>query len=105
VGSLSTNVVAIDRDKNVIARIYLMTEGRPIEAVRKGLKIVGDQIKDKVNVLGVGTTGSGRYLTGDFVGADVVHNEITAQAVAAVSIDSKEQGVCGRNRIFPSGTG
>ncbi|MGB2768152.1 MAG: acyl-CoA dehydratase activase [Candidatus Zixiibacteriota bacterium] len=89
VGSLSTNVVAIDKDKNVIGRIYLMTEGRPIEAVKRGLKIVGDQIKDKVNILGVGTTGSGRYLTGDFVGADVVHNEITAQAVAAVSIDPK----------------
>ncbi len=87
VGSLSTNVVAIDRNKQVIARIYLMTEGRPIEAVKRGLKIVGDQIKHKVNVLGVGTTGSGRYLTGDFVGADVVHNEITAQAIAAVSID------------------
>ena len=89
VGSLSTNVVAIDRDKNVIARIYLMTEGRPVEAVKRGLKIVGDQIKDRVNILGVGTTGSGRYLTGDFVGADVVHNEITAQAVAAVSLDPK----------------
>ena len=87
VGSLSTNVVAIDKNKNVIARIYLMTEGRPIEAVKKGLKIVGDQIKHKVNILGVGTTGSGRYLTGDFVGADVVHNEITAQAIAAVNID------------------
>ncbi len=89
VGSLSTNVVAIDRGKRVIARVYLMTEGRPIEAVKRGLKIVGDQIKDKVNILGVGTTGSGRYLTGDFVGADAVHNEITAQAVAAVNIDPR----------------
>jgi predicted CoA-substrate-specific enzyme activase len=89
VGSLSTNVVAIAKNKNVIARIYLMTEGRPIEAVKKGLKIVGDQIKHKVNILGVGTTGSGRYLTGDFVGADVVHNEITAQAIAAVDIDPR----------------
>lgn len=89
VGSLSTNVVAIDKNKNVIARIYLMTEGRPIKAVKKGLKIVGDQIKDKVQILGTGTTGSGRYLTGDFVGADVVHNEITAQAVAAINIDPK----------------
>ncbi|NIP81291.1 MAG: hypothetical protein GWM90_19585, partial [Gemmatimonadetes bacterium] len=32
-------------------------------------------------------TGSGRYLTGDFVGADVVRNEITAQARAAVAAD------------------
>ncbi|MFQ6003698.1 MAG: acyl-CoA dehydratase activase, partial [Candidatus Zixiibacteriota bacterium] len=87
VGSLSTNVVAIDKGKNVLARSYLMTEGRPIEAVKRGLKEVGGQIKDKVNILGVGTTGSGRYLTGDFVGADVVHNEITAQAIAAINID------------------
>ena len=30
-----------------------------------------------------GSTGSGRYLTGDFIGADVIRNEITAQATAA----------------------
>ena len=38
-------------------------------------------------VLGVATTGSGRYMTGDFVGADTVRNEITAQARAALHID------------------
>ena len=31
-----------------------------------------------------GSTGSGRYLTGDFIGADVIRNEITAQATAAI---------------------
>ncbi len=87
VGSLSTNVVVIDKDKKVLSRRYLMTEGRPIEAVRKGLEEVGDEIGDKVKILGVGTTGSGRYLTGDFVGADIVYNEITAQARAAVELD------------------
>ncbi|MFW5725059.1 MAG: acyl-CoA dehydratase activase-related protein, partial [Bacteroidota bacterium] len=35
----------------------------------------------------VGTTGSGRYLTGDFVGADSIQNEITCQATAAIAID------------------
>jgi activator of 2-hydroxyglutaryl-CoA dehydratase len=40
-----------------------------------------------VAVQGVGVTGSGRYLTGYFVGADVVCNEITAQATAAVHFD------------------
>jgi len=87
VGSISTNVVAIDSDKKVIARRYLMTAGRPIEAVQRGLKEVGDEISSFVNVRGVGTTGSGRYLIGDFVGADIVRNEITAQAKAAVDID------------------
>lgn len=87
VGSLSTNLVLIDRDYRVIARRYLMTEGRPIEAVRRGLKEIGEEIGDKVIVKAVGTTGSGRYLTGDLIGSDVVRNEITAQATAAVSID------------------
>lgn len=40
-----------------------------------------------MEVLGVGTTGSGRYLTADFVGGDVVRNEITAQARAATALD------------------
>src|SRR3990172_669899 len=67
IGSVSTNVVAIDRNKRVVARRYLMTAGRPIEAVRRGLKEVGEEIGSYVNVKGVGTTGSGRYLIGDFV--------------------------------------
>ena len=35
VGSISTNVVAIDSNKKLIAKEYLRTAGRPIEAVRK----------------------------------------------------------------------
>ena len=88
VGSISTNVVAVDKDKKLIAKCYLRTSGRPIEAVRKGVKIIGNEVGDKINVKAVGTTGSGRYLIGDFVGADIVINEITAQATAAADIDS-----------------
>ncbi|MFH1136705.1 MAG: acyl-CoA dehydratase activase [Pseudomonadota bacterium] len=87
VGSISTNVVLIDADMNVVAREYLMTAGRPLEAIKQGLGAVGDLVGDKVRVVGAGTTGSGRYLTGDFIGADVVRNEITAQATAAAAID------------------
>ena len=89
VGSISTNLVVIDREKRVLAKRYLMTAGRPIEAVRIGLQEIGDEIGDRVEIKGVGTTGSGRYLTADFVGADLVRNEITAQATAAVYIDPK----------------
>ena len=42
---------------------------------------------DKIVVKAAGTTGSGRYLTGDFVGADIIQNEITAQATAAIAYD------------------
>ena len=87
VGSISTNLVVIDREKRVLAKRYLMTAGRPIEAVRTGLQEIGEEIGNRVEIKGVATTGSGRYLTGDFVGADLVRNEITAQATAAVYID------------------
>ncbi|MFB3897626.1 MAG: acyl-CoA dehydratase activase [bacterium] len=87
IGSISTNVVLIDRNKNVIARRYLMTAGRPIEAVRQGISEIGDEVGNQVRVCGAGTTGSGRYLIADFIGADVVRNEITAQATAAIHFD------------------
>jgi len=87
IGSISTNVVVIDRDRRVLARVYLMTEGRPIEAVKKGLYEVGRTIGDRVRVLGCATTGSGRYLIGEFVGADLVRNEISTHARGAVSMD------------------
>lgn len=87
IGSLSTNVVVIDHTGNVLARRYLPTAGTPIDAVRQGLKEVGDEVGAAVNIRGVGTTGSGRYMIGDFTGADIVRNEITAQATAAIHID------------------
>ena len=87
VGSISTNVVVIDREMRVLAREYLLTAGRPLEAITEGLKRVGGKLAGRVRIMGAATTGSGRYLTGDFIGADVVRNEITAQATAAAAID------------------
>jgi len=87
VGAVSTNIVVLDEKKKLLATKYLMTEGNPIESVRKGLKDIGHEIKDLVEVQAVATTGSGRYFVGDFVGADLVINEITAQAKATLDID------------------
>jgi predicted CoA-substrate-specific enzyme activase len=87
VGSISTKGAVIDADNRVLAKIYLMTAGRPLEAVRNVLKEIGRQVGGLVNIRGATTTGSGRYLTGDFIGADLVINEITAQATAAAALD------------------
>ena len=89
VGSISTNVAVIDEQKRVLAKAYLMTAGNPLEAVRQGLDMVGEKVLGKVKILGAATTGSGRYLTGDFIGADVVINEITAQAAGAAIVNPK----------------
>ena len=86
VGSISTNVVVIDKDKNVLSKAYLMTAGRPLEAVKQGLQMAANDLGDKVIIKGAATTGSGRYLTGDFLGADIVINEITAQAAGAAVV-------------------
>jgi len=87
IGSLSTNVVLIDDKHRVVARRYLPTAGKPLEAIRKGMTEIFDEVGENIIVLGAGTTGSGRYLTGDFIGADNIVNEITAQATAAIDYD------------------
>jgi predicted CoA-substrate-specific enzyme activase len=87
VGSISTNVVVIDDENRVLSKRYLMTAGRPLEAIKRGLEEVGKEVAETIEIAAVGTTGSGRYLTGDFIGADVIKNEITAQATAAIAID------------------
>ncbi len=87
IGSISTNLAIIDGSCKVVAKRYLMTAGRPIEAVRQGLEEIYQEIGDRIEIAGVGTTGSGRYMIADYIGADIVKNEITAQATAAAFID------------------
>ncbi|HBR21903.1 MAG TPA: CoA protein activase, partial [Nitrospiraceae bacterium] len=87
IGSISTNLAVIDENCNLLSKRYLMTAGQPIEAVKQGLKEIGEEVGDNVEIIGVGTTGSGRYMIADYVGADIVKNEITAQATAAAFID------------------
>jgi predicted CoA-substrate-specific enzyme activase len=89
IGSISTNLAVIDGQGKLLAKRYLMTAGRPIDAVKQGLAEIGDETGNKVRIMGVGTTGSGRYMIADYVGADIVKNEITAQATAAAFIDGK----------------
>ncbi len=87
VGSISTNLAVIDVEGRLLSKRYLMTAGRPIEAVCQGLSEIGEELGHDVEIMGVGTTGSGRYMIADYVGADIVKNEITAQATAAAFID------------------
>ncbi|MGE4282452.1 MAG: acyl-CoA dehydratase activase [Clostridia bacterium] len=83
VGSVSTNVIAIDQRDNVIFNDYIRTNGQPLESVKKGLRRLKEEMDNKmVQVAGVGTTGSGRQMAGVMIGADIIKNEITAHASA-----------------------
>lgn len=86
VGSVSTNIVAVDLDGNVCEKLYIRTGGNPINALSQGMKIIKGRLGENVEILGSGTTGSGRQLADVIIGADVVKNEITAHAIAAKKI-------------------
>ena len=86
VGSVSTNLVLLSPDGKVYEGIYLPTRGRPIEAIGQGLDIIRDSVGERLHVLGVAVTGSGRHLAAHLLGADLVKNEITCQFRAAVEI-------------------
>ncbi len=87
IGSISTNLVLIDENGEVIARQYLWTRGQPIETVLQGLRELNREFGDRVEICGAGTTGSGRYMMGGLIGADLIKNEISAQARASREID------------------
>jgi activator of 2-hydroxyglutaryl-CoA dehydratase len=86
IGSVSTNVVVIDEFGAVMHDVYLRTAGRPIEAVQQGLAEVEKIWGERLEIRGVGTTGSGRELIAEFVGADVVNDEITAHKTGAIHV-------------------
>lgn len=85
VGSVSTNLVLLNENREVEEKLYLRTQGRPIDIVQSGLEELGEKVDD-LEIGAVGTTGSARDLAGVIVGADIVKNEITAHAVAASNI-------------------
>lgn len=86
VGSVSTDVVLIDKDFNVIEKIYLRTKGRPIRAVQQGIKILKNKYESS-DIVSVGTTGSGRHIASVLLGGDAIKNEITTHAIAALQMD------------------
>lgn len=82
VGSISTNLAVIDDEYDILKTVYLRTDGNPVTAVKKGITELSD-LEEKVQVTGVGTTGSGRTLAKHMVGGDVVKTEITAHAAGS----------------------
>lgn len=83
VGSVSTNLVLMDEQTQVLFSLYIRTEGNPIEAVKRGLTLLKEKMPEQAEIAGVGTTGSARQLSGVIAGADLIKNEITTHARAA----------------------
>jgi predicted CoA-substrate-specific enzyme activase len=84
VGSVTTKFAVLSDSDELVCHLYMPTQGKPIEMVQQGLKQIKKQLPPDVEIGGVATTGSARYLAGVIVGADLVKNEITSHAVGAL---------------------
>ena len=93
VGSTSTNLVLVDLEGRLLDAQYLRTRGNPKAAVQEGLASLEARLGGAVRVVAAATTGSGRAMIGEFVGADIVRDEITCQARGAVAADPQVETV------------
>ncbi|MGH9680344.1 MAG: BadF/BadG/BcrA/BcrD ATPase family protein, partial [Candidatus Acidiferrales bacterium] len=89
IGSVSTNLALLDESGRLLHGIYLRTAGRPIEVVNQGLHEIEGLFGSRVRIRGVGTTGSGRELIGELIGADTINDEITAHKTGAMYVNHR----------------
>jgi predicted CoA-substrate-specific enzyme activase len=92
VGSVSTNFALLDGEGNLLKEIYVRTQGRPVKVVTEGLRDLWEEFGERIRIRGVGTTGSGRELIGELVGADTVQDEITAHKTGSSFISGRYFG-------------
>lgn len=91
IGSISTKGVIIDEDNNIIKSDYIETNGNPIDAVKRLIESLKNNLDKNIVIKGIGTTGSARKLIGLLLDANIIKNEITAHAVGTLNYypDSK----------------
>lgn len=87
IGSTSTKYALIDDAGNILHKCYIPTRGKPIEVTQNLIRTLIESVGDRVRLVALSTTGSGRNVVGDFLSADLVIDEITAHARGAVAVD------------------
>ena len=90
IGSTSSKAMFISSQGRPLAGLYTRTAGRPVQAVQNLMAamdrlMAGEGVAPSIK--GVATTGSGRKFAGSIIGADLVLDEITAHAKAAVALE------------------
>ncbi len=89
IGSTSTKAALTTREGKMLAGFYTGTAGKPLVAVQLILEAVDAWARARdvdLEILGAGTTGAGRKFIGRILGADLILDEITAHARAAVEL-------------------
>src|ERR1035437_8440323 len=88
VGSTTTKAVLMRQSDNaILGKVYLYTHGNPVKAAKECYSELLKQIPQKIKIIGLGTTGSGRHIAGLHALTKEIINEIIAHASAAVHFD------------------
>jgi len=90
IGSTSTKLALIDENDDLKVDIYRKTGGDPVGASQKLFRALRELERKKgarIEVLGAATTGSGRKIVGEVIGADSIVNEISAHVAGATYTD------------------
>ncbi|HUW64822.1 MAG TPA: acyl-CoA dehydratase activase [Spirochaetia bacterium] len=88
VGSTTTKAVLMrESDDCILASVYIKTLGDPIKAAKACYASLMEQQGSRVEIIGLGVTGSGRQIAGLHALTGSVYNEISAHAAAAVHFD------------------
>jgi predicted CoA-substrate-specific enzyme activase len=87
IGSTSTKIALLNEEGKILTGLYTRTKGKPVSAFKNlldGIDLLQNERNITFNFKGLGTTGSGRKLVGNFAGADIIKNEITAHLKGAI---------------------
>jgi predicted CoA-substrate-specific enzyme activase len=90
IGSTSTKLALLDEQARLVVDVYRKTAGDPIGAAKsllRALRELAERKGARFELRGVGTTGSGRKIVGEVIGADAIINEISAHVAGAVHVD------------------
>ncbi len=90
VGSTTTKAILLRKEDNLIlASEYLRTNGDPVKASVECYKSLYSQINVPIKIIGLGVTGSGRYIAGLHALTKGIINEIIAHASATIYFDKE----------------
>ena len=84
VGSISVKIAVLNSYGELCFKHYTSNDSDPLSALGICFEKFQSQSPKSHKILGVGVTGSGREYIGKCIGADIVKNEITAQAKGSV---------------------
>ena len=96
-GSTSTKAVLINRDKEVVAKVYELSKGNPIEDTMDVLAQLEAKIAAQgctLKVLGVGTTGYAKDVLKDVLNADVALVETVAHTQSGLHFYPDADVIC-----------